>query len=203
MRLSTSLVIAGLVLLLAGLLLWHGGPATDLTLFERLRLDARARGVAAIRGLTALGGFAVLGPLALVIVAWLLAQRRHAEALWLFATIGSGRLAVEAMKEILVRPRPPLVGRLAEVSSHSFPSSHAAGTLLTWLALAIVFPRLRPWSLPFALAMAAAIGWSRIALGVHWPSDVLAGYGLALLTVGIAARWLPQPPSPSHRAGSA
>lgn len=187
-------------MLAAGLSLWLLSPRLDLLLFERIRLDAGADGVAPFQFLTAIGGFAVLGPLALLIAAWLIARRHHADALWLFATIGSGRLMVEAMKALIARPRPPLADRLTEVSTHSFPSSHAAGTLLTWLAIAMMFPALRRWLLPFALIMAAGIGWSRIALGVHWPSDVLAGYGLALLWVGVAARWLPAHPETVSRA---
>ena len=191
MRLSWTLTAAGLMLMLAGVLIWRAAPGIDLRLFEALRLNAEDRGVAAFHLLTTLGGFAVLGPFALAVIAWLVAHRRLREAGWLFVTIGSGRLAVEAAKELLARPRPPLVGRLAEVSSQSFPSSHAAGTLLTWLALAMLFPRLRGALLPFALIAAMLIGWSRIALGVHWPSDVAAGYGLALIWVGVAVHWLP------------
>jgi undecaprenyl-diphosphatase len=192
MRLSRTLIFAGILLSLAGILLWQMAPGMDLRLFEALRLGARDTDVAAFQGLSTLGGFAVLGPFALAIAAWLVARRRLREAAWLFATIGSGRLAVEAAKELLARPRPPLAGRLTEVSSQSFPSSHAAGTLLTFLALAMLFPRLRRGLMPFALLAAVAVGWSRIALGVHWPGDVAAGYGLALAWVGVAARWLPK-----------
>lgn len=191
MRLSSILVLAGLCMLVAGLSLWLLAPRLDLLLFEQVRLDAGGDGVAAFQSLTAIGGFAALGPLALLVVAALIVRRHYVEALWLFATIASGRLLVEALKALIARPRPPLAERLTEVSSLSFPSSHAAGTLLTWLAIAMLFPALRKWLLPFALLMAAGIGWSRIALGVHWPSDVLAGYGLALLWVGVASRWLP------------
>lgn len=192
-----TLILAGLTLLTSGIFLWLALPQLDLALFQRLRLDAGSHWVAPVQGLTTSGGFAILGPLALAVIGWLWVGRRRAEAVWLLVLIGSGRLAVEAIKELLARPRPPLVDRLTEVSSQSFPSSHSAGTLLTWVALAMLFPALRLWMLPFALAMAAAIGWSRIALGVHWPSDVLAGYGLALLWVGIAERWRPRRSAPS------
>lgn len=194
MRLPSLLALTGFALLLAGALLWRFLPSIDLRLFDLVRLDARSAWAGPARIFTDLGGFAVLGPLGLAITAWLLAQRRFAGALWLFATIGSGRLAVEGIKALVGRPRPPLAERLAEVTTHSFPSSHTAGTLLTWLALAMLFLSLRRGLLPFAMMMAVAIGWSRIALGVHWPSDVIAGYGLAMLWIGVAARWLPQRP---------
>lgn len=191
MRPATSMIMMGSILLLGGSLLWLAAPGSDRLLFDHLRLDAQLPGIGLVRFLSVIGSFAVLGPLALAAVAWLYARKRRAEALWLFCTIGGGRLAVEISKDLVARPRPPLAGRLAEVSSLSFPSSHSAGTLLTWLALAMLFPHLRPWLLPFAALMALAIGWSRIALGVHWPSDVIAGYGAALLVVGIAGTWMP------------
>ena len=76
------------------------------------------------------------------------------------------------------------------VSSFSFPSSHSAGSMLTCVALAQLFT-LRGHSLMGpAIAMGIAVGWSRIALGVHWPSDVIAGLGFGMLWVGVARRWL-------------
>ena len=195
MRRAPVLAYAGLVLLALGSLFWHFATALDLMLLGSLRLDASSHWLGAVSFLSSLGGIAVEGPIALLAMAWLLARRQPAQACWLFAAVGSGRLAVEAIKAVLVRPRPPLFDRLAEVSSHSFPSSHTAGTLLTWLALALLISRPRPRSMliAFALAFAAAIGWTRMALGVHWFSDVVAGYGLAMLWAGVAARWLPDP----------
>jgi undecaprenyl-diphosphatase len=104
-------------------------------------------------------------------------------AVWLFATIGSGRIIVELIKIALHRPRPLPVDRLVLVDSASFPSSHSAGAMLTGVALVMAFGRGPRW-LGAAIGFAMAVGWSRIALGVHWPSDVLAGWGFGLLWVG-------------------
>jgi undecaprenyl-diphosphatase len=106
---------------------------------------------------------------------------------------------MDVMKVAIGRTRPELWPRIIEVSSFSFPSGHAlAGMslypLLGWMAL-----RSRPvgqW-VGFACGafVGAFIGVGRLYLGVHWPSDVLAGWVLGLaLSVGAVA-WLRRPPS--------
>jgi len=110
--------------------------------------------------------------------------------LWLFVTIGSGRLLVEGLKYALDRPRPPLSDQLVTVSTAAFPSSHSAGTMLTGMALLIAFDAGRSTCLA-VVSWAMAIGFSRIMLGVHWPSDVLGGWGFGLLWVVLASFCLP------------
>lgn len=183
--------IAGSILMVAGLWLWLAAPVVEAGLLARFRLDPFSGWAPAVRLLTDAGGFRSLGPLALAMIALLLLRNRRQDARWLLVAIGSGRMLVEAAKLVLARPRPPLPGRLDEVTSLSFPSSHAAGSMLTMLALALLFGRDRPWLTPALAAFALAVGWSRLALGVHWPGDVLAGWGFALLWIGTASRWLP------------
>lgn len=184
--------LLGFVLLAAGAALWLAFPAMDSHVLAIFRFAPSSALIPATSLLTNAGGFSTLGPVALAVVLLLAFRRRKAEALWLFLAVGSGRLFVEAAKEILARPRPPLAGRLDEVTSLSFPSSHAAGSMLTMLALALLFGRSSPWLTPALAAFALAVGWSRLALGVHWPSDVLAGWGVALIWIGIAGFWLPE-----------
>ena len=86
---------------------------------------------------------------------------------------------------------PPLGVQLDQVQTFSFPSSHSAGSLLTWLALSALFSDRLRWLPAVAIGFPLVIGWTRMALGVHWPSDILAGYGLALIWVGVALRWRP------------
>lgn len=183
---TRNIRVAGILLMIAGLVLWLLLPALDLRLFDALRLKSDPGWITAF---TRLGGFATLGPVALAAVAWLLFRRRSADAIWLFATIATGRLAIEGLKLLFERARPPLDGRLDLVTSYSFPSSHSAGTMLTLLALAM----LARWQalVPLAIAVAFAMGWSRIALGVHWPGDVLGGLGLGMFWVGMAIGWMP------------
>ena len=188
-----SLVLAafGLLLLLAGAVLWVAGASLDLVLFNAMRRESVDASVPLIVFLTMLGGLAVLGPVALAVACWLCLRERRATAAWLLVTVTSGRLMVDGMKLVLERARPPLEDRLTLVTSHSFPSGHSAGTMVTCLALAMLVPARRRSLLPLAMLAACAIGWSRIALGVHWPSDVIAGLGFGMIWAGMAERWLP------------
>lgn len=100
--------------------------------------------------------------------------------------VGLGELiGAHWLKELVGRPRPPLVlpseqvRLLVGLGSHaSFPSSHAVNTFAVMTAVALGYPRLRLW----ALGYAAVIAFSRVYVGVHWPTDVLFGtmLGMAL-----------------------
>jgi membrane-associated phospholipid phosphatase len=184
------MLIAGGALLLLGLLLWAAHPV-DRAIHHAALLARQGWAVGQALRCTALGGLLVMGPVALAAAGWLFWRRRGAEALWLILTIASGRLVVEGVKLLVQRPRPPVADRLELVTSWSFPSSHSAGTMMTCMALAMLWGRPAGWIA--ALIAAGAIGWSRVALGVHWPSDVLAGWGFGLLWVGMASRWRPRP----------
>jgi undecaprenyl-diphosphatase len=179
-RSALIFILAGGLLIAAGISCWWFGA--DLPLHRLLRLTGRAERVIV---LSALGGLLVMGPLALAALAWLFWRRRTADALWLLLTIGTGRLAVEGIKLVVTRPRPPAIDWLETVKSWSFPSSHSAGTMMTCLALALLFGR-NFWAIALALLAALVIGWSRVALAVHWPSDVLAGWGFGLLWLGVS-----------------
>jgi len=182
------LLIAGALLSTLGLLLWVAAPI-DCAIHHAVLLARHGWAVRQALWFTSLGGLLVMGPIALLVAGWLFWRRRRAEALWLILTIASGRLVVEGVKLLVQRPRPPIADRLELVTSWSFPSSHSAGTMMTCAALALLWGRPAGWIA--ALIAAGAIGWSRVALGVHWPSDVLAGWGFGLLWVGAASRWLP------------
>ncbi|WP_420139666.1 phosphatase PAP2 family protein [Sphingomonas sp.] len=182
-RTSSLFLIVGLLLVLAGVVSWQAGWDLPLHHFFRLRGTAWTSTVVF---LSALGGFGVMGPVGFLAIGILLVRRRAGEALWLFATVATGRLAVEGLKLVVTRPRPPLIDRLELVQSWSFPSSHAAGTLMTCLALAVVIGGRPAFFLAFLAAL--TIGWTRLALAVHWPGDVLAGWGVGLLWLGLALR---------------
>jgi undecaprenyl-diphosphatase len=179
------LAIAGLLLIAAGIACWATGLDDDLRLLLRLPPASAWRQV--VVGLTFLGSLLVMGPIALLAVVILLVRGQRRAAVWLLVTVTSGRLAVEGLKLVITRPRPPIAERLDAVTSWSFPSSHSAGTILTCLALAMLAGT--RWALAGALGFAVLIGWSRLALGVHWPGDVLAGWGFAMLWVGVAERF--------------
>jgi len=178
---ATLLIASGAFMIAAALTCWWFG--VDWRLHYSLHLSP-GFGPLAVR-LSALGGFAVMGPIALVGLAFLIAQRRRADAAWLFLTIAIGRLGIEGLKLVVARPRPPTEDWLERVSSWSFPSSHSAGTMMTCVALALLFGR-GDGAILLALLAAMFIGWTRIALGVHWPSDVMAGWGIGLIWMGLA-----------------
>ncbi len=183
---SPVLISAGSLLVGGALLLWARTPA-DLAIHHALTLHAAAAWVGPARALTDLGGMPVMAGLALLVVFGLIWRGERHRALWLFATVAIGRLLVEGLKLIVHRPRPPIADHLQHVTSWSFPSSHSAGTMMTCVALALLSGR--RLALVPALIVAGAVGWSRVALGVHWPSDVLAGWGLGLLWAGAAWRY--------------
>ncbi|MGE0232655.1 MAG: phosphatase PAP2 family protein [Flavobacteriaceae bacterium] len=136
--------------------------------------------------LSALGGYPILVPVALVSVAVLFLLGHRAAALFLLLALGSGTALSTGLKLFFDRARPDLVMHLDKISTASFPSGHATVGMLAWMVLAVVavrfvpLHRVRVFLLAAAFALAIVIGASRVYLGVHWPSDVLAGWCLGL-----------------------
>jgi len=178
---ATLLIASGTFMIAASLICWWF--QVDWRLHYSMHLSQAF--APTIARLSALGGSAVMIPVGLVGFAFLLAQRRRADAAWLFLTIAIGRLGIEGLKLVLSRPRPPTTDWLDHVSTWSFPSSHSAGTMMTCVALALLFGR-GDGAILVALFAALFIGWTRVALGVHWPSDVMAGWGIGLVWIGLA-----------------
>jgi undecaprenyl-diphosphatase len=88
-------------------------------------------------------------------------------------------LVVQAIKRFVCRPRPDGPVGISIPDRFSFPSGHATSSLAIALAYAAAFPSIRVPLVTFGLV----VGWSRVALGVHYPGDVLAGQLIATLTV--------------------
>ena len=137
--------------------------------------------------ITAIGGATVL-PVIIAITAGFLAVRRLWLTLWLVlgGTI-SGSIAVTIVKALVARARPELTDHLVQVSSASFPSGHAANSAIVYLTIATLIVQIvegraaRLYILITAALLVTIIGISRIYLGVHWPSDVLAGWSFGTL----------------------
>lgn len=136
------------------------------------------------RDFTALGSNSVLSLLVLAGSGVLLLARRRAAAMFLFGSF-AGALALESViKHWLARPRPEIVPHAARVFTASFPSGHATVSAAVACALAFLLPHLTPdrrlWVFAAAVAacLAFVVGASRIYLGVHWPTDVAAGWAL-------------------------
>ena len=136
----------------------------------------------AMRDVTALGGFTVLTLVTLVAILAFAMHRRWKHAGVMAGTILLAQASSRLLKNLYDRPRPDLAPHLVEVYSGSFPSGHAMLSAATYLTLAALIAHLevkrRAKVLVFALALLlmAAIGFSRVYLGVHWPSDVAAGW---------------------------
>lgn len=136
---------------------------------------------------TALGGETVLTLAVILTIGFLAASRHLLAASLVFAGTVTGSIAVAFAKNLVGRERPALVDHLVEVWSASFPSGHAANSAIIYLTIALVSIQVIPhraarWFLFCAIALlVTAIGVSRIYLGVHWPSDVLAGWSFGLL----------------------
>jgi undecaprenyl-diphosphatase len=119
-------------------------------------------------------------------------QRREAAA-WI--GVGAATVAaIELLKPLVMRPRPELWPRLVVQGGSSFPSGHAIASaaffpLLAWV-LTCRRPRLRPAALAVAVAMVLFVGIGRLYLGLHWPTDVLAGWCIGTVEGVAAIRWL-------------
>lgn len=136
---------------------------------------------------TALGGETVLTLVVALTVGFLFANRHLLTAALVFGGTVSGSIAVALVKSWVGRARPALVDHLVEVGSASFPSGHAANSAIIYLTIALILMQIvvakrARWFLFVAtVALVIAIGSSRVYLGVHWPSDVLAGWSFGAL----------------------
>jgi undecaprenyl-diphosphatase len=138
----------------------------------------------AMRDVTALGGVTVMILVTVVSVLAFLMHRRRWHAGIMAGTVLLADISSEALKHLYGRPRPDLVPHGSYVYSASFPSGHSTLSAATFLTLAMLIASLEPargtkaMAFVVAGALVLAIGFSRVYLGVHWPSDVLAGWCL-------------------------
>jgi len=148
--------------------------------------------------LTALGGGPFLTLLTIAAAGFLLASRKWGMAVFVVIAIAGGGLVGNFLKWIFVRARPDLVPHLVSVDSASFPSGHAMNSAVTFLTLGVLLSRtqkerrLKAYLMGVALFLTLIVGFSRVYLGVHWPTDVIAGWAVgaawAILCSLVAAR---------------
>ncbi len=154
--------------------------------------------------ITALGSPAVLSLAVLGVAGFLGLQRRRREILLILVATTSGFLAMSLLKRVIERERPTIVPHLREVTEMSFPSGHAMLSAIVYLTIGILLTQVVPgrlakfYCLLYGMVLSVLVGASRVYLGVHYPTDVLAGWmaGIAwALGWWIIARCLPWRPS--------
>jgi undecaprenyl-diphosphatase len=136
------------------------------------------------RDITGLGGYAILTIMTLAALIYLLMSGKRGAALLVIGAIVGGMLLSTALKFGFERPRPDLVPHATRVYTASFPSGHAMLSAVTYLTLGALLTRVqesrrvRAFIMGLAVAITLLVGASRVYLGVHWPSDVLAGWSV-------------------------
>jgi membrane-associated phospholipid phosphatase len=134
---------------------------------------------------------------ALVLVIWLLRRRAKRLALWVVTTMVVGGLLGVVLKLLVGRHRPDLLDPVARATGFSFPSGHALNAALAAAVFVLVLlPVARgAWRVVLwaaAIAVTVLTGLSRIVLGVHWTSDVVAGTLLGVAVVAVTAAAFPR-----------
>ena len=151
------------------------------------------------RDLTSLGSPSVLTLVTIGAVGYLWLERKRGAALFVVISVAGGAALEILLKLGFARPRPELVSRLVDVNSFSFPSGHAAMATITYLTLGVLLAsvqkrrRMKLYLLAVATFLALLVGFTRVYLGVHWPTDVLAGWCVGAawaLGCWLIATWL-------------
>lgn len=137
----------------------------------------------AARDITALGSFSVLGLIVFAIVAYLYLSGRARTGIYLGFAVLAGTLISTVLKMAFDRPRPEFAAS-ARVFTASFPSGHALISAVVFLTLAALLaesarePKFRVFFIGLGVFLTVIVGLSRIYLGVHYPTDVLAGWSI-------------------------
>ena len=138
------------------------------------------------REITALGSDIIVGLITVLVMGFLLMHKMLRSALLLVVAVVGGALLSTGLKLTFARPRPDFVQHMVEVSSASFPSGHSLISAVIYPTLGALLASLSPartakvYYLGAAFLLMLLVGFSRMYLGVHYPSDVLAGWSLGL-----------------------
>jgi undecaprenyl-diphosphatase len=152
-----------------------------------------------VRDFTALGSTGVLTLIVILMAGFLWVSRKHWSAVYVAAAVASGAYVNSLLKIEFARARPEVVAHTVHVDTASFPSGHSAGAALTYLTLGLLLAHaqesrsVKTYIFAVSVLITLIVGLSRIYLGVHWPTDVLAGWSFGAawaLLCWIAVRWL-------------
>jgi undecaprenyl-diphosphatase len=202
LRTTRSLEAANLIILFLAILLFFEIAEevadgehfhVEQTIMESLRASDPARPAGppwlarVARDVTALGSVVVLTTSTVLVVGFLLLTRRFGAALFLICASAGGQGLNAGLKWFYGRERPDPAFHWTEIDSPSFPSGHATSSAVIYLALAVLLARLtdkdshKAYIIGSALLLSFLVGLTRVYLGVHYPTDVIAGW-----LVGIA-----------------
>jgi len=135
-----------------------------------------------VRDITALGGLVILGLLTIAACGYLWLTQRHKLALFVAVSIPAGSLLNTLLKEYFTRPRPDIVPHGTGAALSSFPSGHAMMSAIVFLTLGALLSlstentRIKIYILFWSVFLTVIVGISRVYLGVHWPTDIIAGW---------------------------
>jgi undecaprenyl-diphosphatase len=139
------------------------------------------------RDVTALGGVTVIVLVTAVVAGYLLLDRKYAATLFVLAATGTGFAVSAGLKALFRRPRPEVVPHLMPAQHTSFPSGHSMMSAVVYLTLGALLARLiarrrlKFYVLEVAVLLTGIVGVSRVFMGVHYPTDVLAGWCAGLV----------------------
>jgi membrane-associated phospholipid phosphatase len=201
--------LAAVLVALAVVALWAAFAGVGPARFDNAALaesiEERAPGTTTVAVLiTTLGSTAAMALLAVAVGAWCWAVGRRADAVFVVGAMAGASLVFTLLKNILDRSRPPVPDRLVEVTNESLPSGHATMSFVVTGTIVVLAWAGRSALTRVALVVAAAawigaVGATRVYLGVHWFSDVLAGWavGAAWLALCVTAwlRWRARVPA--------
>lgn len=157
-----------------GLIFWRSG--------DGLGPQGPALTLEAVRDLTALGGVLLRNLFAFGAVIALLFLKLRREAMLLAATVIAGWIVNSLLKHLVGRDRPSIVPHLTEAGGASFPSGHSFNAAVVYIAIALAFATMstrhsvRFTIIGSAMIVSVLVAWTRVWLGVHFPSDVTAGW---------------------------